>query len=217
MVAIDNVASVSPRLPQEGTHAGSIILLSILLSALLVVASLSVAVDGNGWNLAADMVSRLSLLLFVAMMVVEPLSRLVPNRFTAAAAQDRWGLVLGFVAAAAMSLICIAAPAQLGGARLAAPTIAYCVLSAAILAVLLFVTHPATRRHFGGPAWRAMQRVAASYFWLAFLLTGIERTVGPHRPDDWHGFSLLLLTAALLLRFADAFRAHRSALAEKVA
>jgi hypothetical protein len=32
--------------------------------------------------------------------------------------------------------------------------------------------------------------------------------VGPHIPDAWPGFSLLLLTGAFLLRFADAFIAR---------
>ncbi len=73
------------------------------------------------------------------------------------------------------------------------PSVAYCILTASILAVMLFSAHPGTRRFLGGPAWRAMQRIATSYFWLVFALTGIGRLIGPHRPDYWHGFALLLL------------------------
>ena len=61
-----------------------------------------------------------------------------------------------------------------------------------------------------------MQRVATAYFWLAFTLAGIGHLVGPHRTDNWHGVSLMLLVGALLIRFADTFVAHwRTAAAGK--
>jgi hypothetical protein len=45
-------------------------------------------------------------------------------------------------------------------------------------------------------------------FWLAYALTGLEHISGPHRPDGFYGVSILLMIAALLLRFADDFAAN---------
>ncbi|MEI9994844.1 MAG: hypothetical protein WDM91_09645 [Rhizomicrobium sp.] len=209
MVAIDSSHEIAPPTQTPSGHTGSIVLFALLLSALVAVASLSLqAGTGNGWAEAGTQVGRFALLLFVAAMVVEPLGRLIPLKPMQAAARERGGLTLGFVTASAVALACELAPMQFGGAIVSAPTIAYCAFTGLILAVLLFSGHPATLRFLGEPAWRAMQRIATAYFWLAFTLTGIEHIVGPHRPDSWPGFSLLLLVAALLIRFADAFVAH---------
>jgi hypothetical protein len=203
----------------ETAHAGQIVLFSALISALIAVGALSLDTsDGSHWGQAAEFVSRFSLLLFVAAMVVEPIARLIPTRPTRAAAQERSSLILGFAMASAVSLSCVAAPSFLGGEAMSAPAVAYCLLTGIILVVMLFSAHPATQRLLGGPTWRAMQRIATAYFWLAFALTGMGRLIGPHRPDDWHGFALLLLVAALLIRFADTFILHLRAgrVAEKV-
>jgi len=218
MVALDS-SHIAVEVPEGTAHTGQIVLFSVLISALVAAAALTVgATDGSGWALAAEMVSRLSLLIFVAAMMVEPVARLIPSRATRAAARERHSLILGFAAAAAMSLICTVAPSRLGGEPLTVPTIAYCVLTAGILVVMLFSGHPATMRFLGAPAWRSLQRISTAYFWLAFALTGVSHLIGPHRPDSWHGFSLLLLVSALLIRFADTFFLHlRSRLAEKVA
>ena len=218
MVAIDSSMDVIPAARHETEHTGQIILFALLGSALLATASL-VLNGADGWRVASDMVSRFSLLVFVAAMIVEPLARFFPTRTMRALGQERGSLVLAFAATAAASLACIVLPAELGGEALTVPAIAYCVLTGLILVVMLFSGHPATMRFLGAPAWRAMQRIATSYFWLVFTLSLIERLIGPHRPDSWPGFALMLLVAALLLRFADAFWANirRPALAEKVA
>jgi len=218
MVALDS-SNIAPGVERNAPHSGQVVLFAVLISALLAVAALALgAGDGSQWPLAAELVSRFSLLLFVAAMVIEPIARLIPSHATRAAARERGSLILGFAAAAAISLICVAAPSQLGGAPMTAPAIAYCLLTGAILVVMLFSANTATMRLLGAPAWRAMQRIATAYFWFAFALTGMSHLIGPHRPDDWHGFSLLLLVGALLLRFVDTFLAHvRPGMAEKVA
>ena len=95
----------------------------------------------------------------------------------------------------------------------------FCGKSNRLAEELLEVGYANVRRHqLGAPVWRALQRIATSYFWMVFVITGIEHLYGPHRPDDWYGFSLLTLTAALLIRFADSFVQHRRyRLAGKVA
>ncbi len=217
MVALDS-SHVATEPSERTSHGSQIVLFLVLISALLVVGSLTLGGgDGSLWPLAAEMVSRFSLLIFVAAMVVEPIARLIPSAVTRAAALERSSLILGFVAASAISLICVAAPSELGGEPMTIPAIAYCLLTAGILTVMLFSGHPATIRFLGAPAWRSLQRISTAYFWLAFALTGIGHLVGPHRPDDWHGVALLLLVAALILRFADTFAAHlKGPMAEKV-
>ncbi len=207
MVAIDSSHDIAA--PGETAHTGQIVLFAFLGAALLAAASVVLnANDGNGWRVAAEMAGRFSLLLFVAALIVEPLARLIPTKLLQAVGRERGNLTLGFAAASAVALACVAAPSNLGGEAMSAPAMAYCALTALILVVMLFSGHPATIRYLGAPAWRALQRIATSYFWLVFTLAGLEHLVGPHLPDSWYGFSLLLLTAALLLRFADSFVAH---------
>jgi hypothetical protein len=215
MVVLDN-AQGAPDIGGETSRSGGIVLFALIVAALLAGIALTLgAADGGGWTYAADIVSRFSLLIFVLTMTVEPVARLLHVRPTVAAARERGSLVLAFAAVSAVSLCCLLAPSWLGHEPISAPAIAYCILTAIILTVMLFSIHPGTGRVLGGPAWRAMQRIATAYFWMAFLLTGIERLIGPHQPDYWHGFSLLLLVAALLVRFTDTFVAHWR-VAEKV-
>ena len=208
MIAVAET-QIMPDRKDETSHAGTIVLATLLISGLLVAVALSLgAVDASGWPDASEMVSRFALLIFVAAMVVEPAGRLIPTRATRAAARERSSLILAFAAALAVSLICLVSPVRFGGEPLAAPTVAYCLLTSVILVVMLFSAHPATERLLGAPAWRSMQRIATAYFWLAFALTAMERLIGPHRTDYWHGFALLLLVTALLVRFADTFVTH---------
>jgi hypothetical protein len=210
MVAIDSSHDIPAAARRtDSPHAGQVSLFALLISALVAAASLNLAVDGTSpWGLAADMVGRFSLFLFVAAMVVEPIARLIPSDTTEAAARERPSLMLGFAFATAMSLGCLMAPVYLGTEKLAGPVTVYSAMTAAIVVVLLISSHPATERFMGERAWRTLQRIATAYFWLAFSLIGIDKMVGPHRPDSWHGISLLLLVGALLIRFTDTFVAH---------
>ena len=203
MVAIDRP---DREVPREKTHTGEIVLLGTTGSCLLAFVSLWVA-DGS-WQLAAELASRFSLMLFVIAMMVEPVARLIPVSTVRALGRERGGFMLAFCLSAAVSLACLAAPYLLNAEPLSAPAIAYCALTSFILAVTLLSGHPATIRFLGGPAWRAMQRVSTAYFWIAFTLIGVDHVVGPHRPNSWYGLSLLLLVAAVLVRFADALVAH---------
>jgi hypothetical protein len=208
---IDDSLMAAPNEPHTETpHTGWVVFASVLISAGLAAASVTIGIGNQvGWPLAAEIVGRFSVILFVAAMVVEPLSRLIPTRFMHAVGQERSSLILGFAATTAISLICAAAPTQMvGGDSLPLPTLAYCLLTAMVVAVMLSSAHPATIRFLGAPAWRAMQRIATTYFWLAFTITALGHLVGPHRPDSWHGASLLLLAGALLVRFTDTLVAH---------
>lgn len=220
MVAIEHIPDLPARPAQPSTHARALVLLALLGSAILALAALSFGAEiGTDWRFASETVSRFSLLFFVAAMAVEPLARLFPARALRQAASERPGLMLAFVAAAMLSLVLLVAPARLAldSEPLTVPTIAYALLTGAVLLVLLFSSHPATIRLLGAPAWRTFQRIATSYFWIMFVLTGIDRIVGPHLPDPWPGFSLMLLTVVLLLRFTDALVLHLRGFSRKAA
>jgi hypothetical protein len=203
MVAVDNTCAAAPPRPETG-HTAAIVGFALAGSA--VAAMAAPIFSAAGWGGASGFVSRFSLLLFIAAMVVEPLSRLIPA--LAPIGRERSNLLLAFAGASFASVACLVLPHYIFGEHLTLPAAAYSILTSVIVTVMLFSLHPGTRRRLGAPAWRAMQRVATAYFWTAFVLTGVDQSVGPHIPDAWPGFSLLLLTGAFLLRFADAFIAR---------
>lgn len=215
MVAIDGSMALSHP-AGAGRRTGTIVLAA---AAGAVLAALAGAVfdpiDGTGWTVAAVTASRVSSLIFVTALIAEPLSRLAPSSFTRTVAAERDGLLLGFIASAALALTFELVPSLSGDAIMADTTIVYCGFTGAILAILFFTSHPAVDRILGRPARRAMLRIAIGYFWTVFLFTGIGHMIGPHRPDHWNGFSVLMLVGAIFVRFADAYR--RQVLAEKVA
>ena len=218
MVAIDSAQDLPASRLADSGHTATLVMFALLGSALLVTASLLFDLGaGSGWHVAAEMVSRFSLFLFVAAMSVEPLARLLPFAAIRSIGRERASLTLAFAATAGVALLCIVAPSQFGGEPMSAPAIAYCVLTGVILVVMLFSAHPATALGGDAPAWRAVQRISTTYFWVVFALTSIEHLVGPHRPESWNGFAILLLVATLLLRFADSFVAHWRDMAGKVA
>jgi hypothetical protein len=209
MVALDSSHDIPSAARAETPHTGTVVLFSILISAVVAAGAMNLASDGmSPWGFAADMVARFSLLLFVAAMVVEPIARLIPTDATEAAARERPSLMIGFAFATAVSLGCLMAPVYLGTEKLAGPVTVYAALTGFIVVVMLISSHPVTLRLLGERAWRTLQRIATAYFWVAFSLVGIDKMVGPHRPDSWHGISLLLLVGALLIRFMDTLVAH---------
>jgi hypothetical protein len=209
MVALDSSHDMPSAARVETPHTGRVVLFSILISAVVAAGAMNMASDGmSPWSSAAEMVSRFSLILFVAAMVVEPIARLIPTDVTEAVARERPSLMIGFAFATAASLACLMAPVYLGTEKLAGPVTVYSAMTAAIVVVLLSSSHPITKRVLGERAWRTLQRIATAYFWVAFSLIGIDKMVGPHRPDSWHGISLMLLVGALLIRFMDTLVAH---------
>jgi hypothetical protein len=205
MVAINDPRRIAAS---EKTHSGEIVLLGTFGSFLLVATALRVTEGISGWQLAAELTSRFSLLLFVIAMTVEPVSRLVRVPTLQALGRERGGFMLAFGLSAAVSLACVLAPYVLRIATPSAPALVYCAMTGLIVAVVLLAGHPATARILGAPAWRALQRVGTAYFWVAFTLIGVDHVVGPHRPDHWYGYALLLLVVAVLVRFCDTLLVH---------
>jgi hypothetical protein len=211
MVAIDSAFAPASDLRNRTAYTAPIVLLTLLGSVALAAGTLLFEARSSfAWRDAAENVSRLSLLVFVAAMVVEPLSRIFPSQAILALGRERGSFTLAFVMVCIVSLACDLAPSQLGDGKMALPAFAYAMLTAGILVVMLFSAHPATKKILGGPAWRTMQRIATTYFWLVFALTALDHIVGPNVTDRWWGISLLLLITAVLIRFTDAllFKLH---------
>lgn len=205
MVAIDSAFAPAGDLRNRTAYTTPIVLLALAGAVALAIGTLAFETGNSfAWHDAAEYVTRFSLVVFVAAMVVEPLSRIFPTRTMEAMARERGSLILAFVMVSIVSLACALTPSQLGGAKMAFQAFAYAMLTAAILIVMLFSAHPATKKILGGPAWRTMQRIATTYFWLVFTVTALDHIVGPNVTDRWWGISLLLLITAVLVRFTDA-------------
>lgn len=203
MVALDSAFATD-----EG-HGRTVYTAPIVLTALAVAVWLAAGTllfeIGNSfaWRDAAENVSRFSLLIFVAAIVVEPLSRIFRAPFLRGVARERSSLILAFVVVSFVALVCSLALLQQAGAQMSVAALGYSVLSTGILIVMLFSEHPSTRKRLGGPAWRTMQRIAIAYFWLVFAVTALNHLTAPDVTDRWWGISLLLLITAVLVQFVD--------------
>jgi hypothetical protein len=151
------------------------------------------------------MVFRASSIAFLIYYLARPVARLVPSRYTLALARERVGLAFAFVCMYAVFLGCTLTPNYLSGAHVALPTLAFCVFSGLILAVVLAGEYAGRADPAWRSAWRAMESIGVAYFWLVFAIDDLNHISGPHRTDHFHGVSLTILVLALLVRFADSF------------
>jgi hypothetical protein len=124
--------------------------------------------------------------------------------------RERTGLTRAFAGMYAVFLAAIVLPGGFAVEPLALPTLAFAIVSTAILAVLVFGA--STRRILGASAGRAVLGLASAYFWCVFAVNDLNHMVGPRRAD-WleplYELSLALLVLALLIRFADSFMERR--------
>lgn len=195
------------------------ILASLVASLLVIgVAFLLNGETSYGWRFAAENIQRFSFFFFLTAFAVKPLARLFPSLGLEPIARERHKLVLGFATALAVSLLCLIAPYNpaVGSTatfleRVPATTLAYVVFGLAALVVMLAGAHDGAARYLGKWFVCLMDRCALIYFWALFGFAAADHLMGPHRPDGFFGFSLLLLIAALLLRFTDSFIAKRKA------
>jgi|KBSMisStaDraftv2_1062788.scaffolds.fasta_scaffold1009980_1 hypothetical protein len=181
-------------------HAQALVLVTLAISLLLGAAAFLVAGVAGGWSAAADLVSRFSVLIFVAALSGEPLAKLFPHLALRAVAREQDGLMFAFIAAFAVSLFCVLIPFAGGLEPFTLPALVYCALNGAILVVMYLSYHPSLVRQMSPPSWRAIRRVATGYFWLAFTLWSVGRLRASQQPDAWYAFSLAVLLAVPLLR-----------------
>ena len=189
------------------------------LAASLLVIGAAFLLEGQtpaGWRLAAENIQRFSFFFFLAVYALGPIARLFPALELAPMVRERHKLSLGFATAFAVSLLCLLAPYNpaLGSTvsllnRVPATMLAYVLFG---LGALLVMLAGALDGVLGKRLARFLDRSALVYFWALFGLAAVDHLMGPHRPDGFFGFSLLLLVAAVLVRFTDAFIEQRKAI-----
>jgi hypothetical protein len=200
----------NPRQRAVGLMAG--VILAVLIAW---VSFLARGGDRNSARFAASVVLYASSLAFVAYYIAGPLSRLIHSKATRVLGEERFALAYGFVGMTGVYIACILIPDYMTSARVSLPTLAYVIFTALVSAV--FLLSAGNKRAHKSVTLRSLQSMSSGYFWLAFAFVDLDRMVGPQRPEtNPYGISLLLLVAALMIRFADAFaQRHSAGLAER--
>ncbi|HEV2653228.1 MAG TPA: hypothetical protein VGU69_18335 [Rhizomicrobium sp.] len=206
MVAVDNVAD---RVSIPG-HPAWIAGTSLVVAFLLVIGSFVwKGLTDHGLLLAGDLTSRFALLLFVSILIVQPLDRRLSFGFLHGLGRERAALTLGFAGVMTISLACLSAPMAMTSATHAFASILYSVFTAGILFVLVVGTVRGRSRSQEGGIARAMQTVAMTYFWLSFAFAAFVRLNGDEHTDVWAEISLGLLLLAVLLLGIDTWLAKK--------
>ena len=206
MVAVDNVAD---RISIQG-HPAWVAGTSLFVALLMVIgAFVWKGFTDGGLLLAGDLTSNFALLLFVAILVVQPVGRRLSFGFLRGLGRERAAFTLGFAGVMTVSLACLSAPMALTSASHAFASILYSVFTAGILFVLVVGTVRARSRSQEGGIARAMQSVALTYFWLSFAFAAFVHLNGAEHPDFWAELSLGLLVTAVLMVAVDTWLAKK--------
>jgi hypothetical protein len=164
--------------------------------------------DENGLRFGNLLVWRFACLVFFAAAIAGPVTRIVPWEWLRRAGQERRQLIWGFCASIGVYLASLIVPntltpPSLDHEGLTAGMALFAIFGAALTMVIAYVASP--RSNLGEQSRKTLLGVGLSYFWLAYTLTALSHLSGPHRPDAFYGFSLILMLAALLARFVDNF------------
>ena len=164
--------------------------------------------DENGLRFGNLLVWRFACLVFFAAAIAGPVTRIVPWEWLRRAGQERHQLIWGFCASIGVYLASLIVPntltpTSLDHEGLTAGMVLFVIFGAALTMVIAYVASP--RSNLGEQSRKTLLGVGMSYFFLAYTLTALSHLSGPHRPDAFYGFSLILMLAALLARFVDNF------------
>ncbi|MEP6831228.1 MAG: hypothetical protein ABI963_12875 [Rhizomicrobium sp.] len=209
MVAIDQGSA----LPQDGLfHISRLRGWAIIASVTALVGIGGFAVRGfseNGLRLGSELAWRFTCFVFFAAIIAGPLARLIPSQTLHRICEQRRQLIWGFCASFGVYLASVLVPNLLAHRDdLTAGMTTFVMFGAGLIVIIGYTASRQAADLLGETARRTILVVGLSTFWLAYALTGLAYISGPHRPDAFYGFSLSLMIAALLLRFADRFAAN---------
>lgn len=166
----------------------------------------------NGFRLGSQIGWRFTGIMLFFTLTGGPVARLLAH--TRLAIDDvrlTRDLVWSFCASFAVYLLSVLLPNLFANQGVGFGLGLFLVTGGCVCAGMALVADPARLRFLGAAAKRAVLGVAAIYFWLCFSLLALSHLYGPHRPDPYYGFSLMVMIVALLVRFADRLAAHWSA------
>lgn len=162
--------------------------------------------NDNGLRFGSQLTWRFASLVYFAAIIAGPLARLLPWPALKRLLAERSQLIWGFCASFGVFLASLLAPntltpPSLDHEGLTMGMALFVFFGAGLAIVVAYAAAP--QPNLSEQARRAILGAGMAYFWLAYTLTGLSHLSGPHRPDGFYGFSLMLMVAALLLRFAD--------------
>ncbi|MBV9548566.1 MAG: hypothetical protein JO256_02715 [Alphaproteobacteria bacterium] len=210
MVALDHSAHFDTPSPWRPSFT----LVFFTLLALLVFTT-GFALRGfgdNGVRFGTQLVWRLGSLVFFAALVIGPLGRLPSLHLLADKSR---AMLQGFCAVLGVYFASLLVPnlfAVSDGVRPAGITTGMTIFILFTGSVTLVLSAAASRSlcdRVGQKACRAMLGIAVAYFWLCYSLIGLAHISGPHRPDNYYEFSVILMLIGLLARFAAHFVSAR--------
>ena len=164
--------------------------------------------DENGLRFGNQLAWRFASLVYVAAIIAGPVMRLIPWARLRRAADVERQLIWGFCAGIGVYLASLIVPNTLTPPSLDHEGLTFgmalfAIFGAALTMMIAYVASP--QRGLGEQSRRTILGTGLSYYWLAYMLIGLSHLSGPHRPDGFYGFSVMLMLAALLIRFADNF------------
>lgn len=158
--------------------------------------------DPDRFGVLIETARRVSALLYVAFLAARPVKAL-----GFVGSLDLAALSKGFAIAFATYLGLLVLPYVVEARPMPVLTVLFCIVNAAGLSALLWSLP--RRQDAGAGRNRTLafiRGLMVAYFWMSFAAVAIAHLYGPYRgTDGFYGLSLLLLVAALVLRFIADF------------
>lgn len=209
MVALENHHILPHRIPARLAVPAMV---GLMAAVLVLGAVLSRGFADNGFRLGSQMAWRFAGIVLFFALTGGPVARLLTHtRFAVDEMRLTRDLVWSFCASFAVYLLSILLPNLFANQGVGAGLGLFLIAGGCVCAVMAAMADPARVRFLGEQARRTVLGVAAIYFWLCYSLLALAHLYGPHRPDGYYGFSLMLMIVALLARFADRFMANLTA------
>lgn len=206
MVALEHHHVLPQRIPVRLGLPGLVALtaMAVVLSGIL-----DRGFADNGFRLGSQMGWRFTGIVLFFALTGGPVARLFARtRFAVDDARLTRDLVWSFCASFAIYLLSVLLPNLFANQGIGAGLGLFLITGFCVCAGMAAVADPARLRFLGEASRRTVLGVAAIYFWLCFSLLALAHLYGPHRPDGYYGFSLMMMILALLVRFADRFAAN---------